>query len=90
MQKFWYVSRDPATVSYHDPKKAFFDKSEAKKFAEKMVRSTGHDFYVMEAIEMVKQATPPIEWNTVETPKKKLKRARNSWGQWTSDWVYDY
>lgn len=68
MQKFWYVSRDPSTVSYHDPKKAFFMKSQAKEFAEKMVKETGHDFYVMEAVELVRKTAPPIEWINISEP----------------------
>lgn len=74
MKKFWYVSRDPATVGYHDPKHAFFTKEEAKKEAEGLCRKTGHDFYVMEAVELVKQSKPPIEW--LQVPEAV---SRNNW-----------
>lgn len=74
MRKFWYVSRDPSTVGYHDPKTAYFSLDEAKAFAEKMVKTTGHDFYVMESVQMVKPAAPPVKWlDVIPAPAKRLR-----------------
>ena len=73
MKKFWYVSRDPATVGYHDPKQAFFTLAEAKAQAESLCKKYGHDFYVMESVQMVKQSKPPIEWVSVDTPSTSDK-----------------
>lgn len=84
MKKFWYVSRDPSTVGYHDPKTAYFNKQQAKDFAESMVKKTGHDFYVMESMELVKPAAPPVEWikvPEVSQVKKKADRPRDTRGR---------
>ena len=61
-QKFWYVSRSPEEVPYHDPKKAHYSLAAAKSFAAQLCKDTGHRFFVMEAIEMVEPQVPPLAW----------------------------
>lgn len=90
MKKFWYISRDPSTVGYHDPKKAFFTIEDAKKEAESLCRKHGHDFYVMESVQLVKQSTPPIVWVEVTQNDAVSKgRKRDFLGRFTYEYDND-
>jgi hypothetical protein len=94
--KFWIVTRNPAEVNYNNPTNAYYSKEDAKKNAEALCKKTGHQFFILEAIESCQTSTPPVEWKPVYEPNrlvqgKVAERKRDAYGRFTSvfDDLYD-
>ena len=66
-KKFWMVCREIGSVKTHDPKQVFSTKKFAMQHAEELARTTGHRYYLLESVDYVEPASPPVKWGRATT-----------------------